>query len=293
MTRSDLADVPVSWSWLKEMPCPAKARHRALMPDGGEQSLAMRMGRGVHAKTFGTPQVHVFRGAQRRGKEWDAFKAAAELTTGGDPVILNERENEIAAGMAAALRNDPVANPLLFGPGVEHEVPMEWTVDGRAYRTRGIDFLRRGHWIGELKQARTVDPEKFTRDTLRALYPAQVEIYDEGEAILSKRDRARHPVRKLIIAVEPVPPHVVVVYELAPSSVRKAVATIGRYRSILATCEESNVWPGYSQGVWSLEVEESLTFADDDDGEEMAPDAGPFVSATWPTTDGDPLADPF
>lgn len=279
MTRSDLADVAMTWSALKEMSrSPAHCRHKALQPDGGEQSLAMRMGSAVHALTFGTPSVAVYSGKVRRGKEWEAFEAAAVLV---DPrvVIVNEREHAVALGMATALQNDPIANPYLFGPHVEHEQPMAWEVGGRAYRTRGIDFIRRGHWIGELKQSRTAQPGRFERDQLRALYPAQVELYDEGEAILSGRDRAKHPVKKLIVAVEPTPPYVVAVYVLTPSAIRQAVKTIGMYRSILATCEAANAWPGYSLSEIPFEVEESPFDEAEDD--EMAPDAGPFDSAGW------------
>ena len=283
MTCSDLADVPVAWSWLKEFSrSPAHALYRALQPDGGEQTLAMRMGSGVHAKLFGTPPIHVYSGAVRRGKEWDAFKAAA----GDGALILNEREHDIAVGMATALCDDPIASPLLFGPGVEHEQPMAWEVNGRAYRTRGVDFRnRKAGYIGELKSSRTVQPGRFERDQLRALYPVQVEMYDEGDAILTGRDRTKDPFRKYIVAVEPTPPHVVCVYELAPSAIRQAVKTIALYRSQLATCEASNAWPGYALSVVPFEVEESDFDAVEDD--EIAADAGPLESASWPTDEQD------
>ena len=275
--RSDLADVAMTWSALKGMArCPAVVRHVALQPGGGEQSLAMRMGSGVHALTFGTPAVLVYE-ERRAGKAWDAFKDAADES---GAVVLNRREHARASAMADALRNDPIAAPYLFGPGVEHEQPMAWSVGGRAYRTRGIDFVKRGHWIGELKQARTVQPGRFERDQLRALYPAQVEVYDEGEAIVTGRDRDRHPHKKLIIAVEPAPPYLVAVYRLDADAVRQARSTIGLYRSQLRACEDGNVWPGYALNEIPFEVPPQ-TF-DDEDGEVMAPDAGPFESAGWP-----------
>lgn len=286
MTRSDLADIAMTWSALKMMAlCPAKVRHVALEPDAGERSLAMRMGSGVAALAFGTPPVHVYTGKVRRGKEWDAYLASVAPNA----LILNEREYAIAAGMVAALRNDPIAAPYLFGPGVEVEVPMTWDVDGRAYRTRGVDFLKRGHWIGELKQARTCQPGKFERDQLRALYPAQVEVYDEGEAILSKRDRSRHPMKKLIVAVEPCAPFIVTTYFLTPSAIRDAQRKIGLYRSKLATCEASNEWPGYALSEVPFEVEESPFDSVDED--ELADDAGEIEDATWPVTDDEAATD--
>ena len=57
----------------------------------------------------------------------------------------------------------------------------------------------------------------------------------------------------------------------------RAQRTIAAFRSALATYEEANVWPGYAQSVVDLEVEESLTFGEED-GEELAKDAGPFAS---------------
>lgn len=281
MTRSDLADIAMTWSALKEMSkSPAHCRHKALEPDGGEQSLAMRLGSGVHALTFGTPEVMVYNG-RRAGKEWTSFEAEAERL---GRLVLNPREHAVASAMADALRNDPVAAPLLFAPGVEVEQPMEWTVAGRRYRTRGVDFRNRAaKYIGELKQSRTAMPGKFERDQLRALYPAQVEVYDEGDAILTGRDRDRDPFAKYIVAVEPTPPHVVCVYRLTESAIRDARKKIGLYRSMLATCEESNEWPGYSLSAVPFEVEESPFDAVDED--DLAADAGPFESATWATDD--------
>lgn len=264
----DPRTVPVAWSWLKEIAkSPAHARYAASKPDGGEQSLAMRLGSGVHALTFGTPAVTVYE-QRRAGKAWEAFEADAKKQ---GVLVLNPREFEIADGMATALRTDPVAAPLLFDDDTEHEQPMEWTVNGRAYRTRGVDFRNRARkYIGELKSARTAAPDRFMRDTLRALYPAQVEIYDEGDAILTGRDRTEDPFTKYIVAVEPAPPHVVVVYRLAPSAIADAQAKIGLYRSILAGCEASGEWPGYALSEWPLEVEPAWNDNQDDDGAEVA-----------------------
>lgn len=273
MTDFDPRTVPVSWSWLKGMAkCPAMARHIASQPDGGEQSLAMRMGSGLAAEVLGTPYV-VYPG-RKQGKAWEAFEAEH-----ADVPILNAREHGIVLGMANALRNHPVAAPLLFGPGVEHEVPMSWKVDGRAYRTRGVDFIKRGAWVGELKQARTVQPGWFERDRLRELYPCQVELYDEGEALITKRDRDRHPLKKYIVAVEPTPPYLVTVFYLDPIAVDFACHTIGLYRSQLRSCEASGEWPGYALAPVPFEVRTQPT---EDDDEELAPDAGPFDSANWP-----------
>lgn len=282
---SDLADIAMTWSALKGMAsCPAMCRHLALRPDGAEQTLAMRMGSGLAAIVGGLPLL-VYHG-RRAGKEWASYQAAA-----GDTLILNEREHATARAMVAALQNDPIAAPLLFGEGVEHEIPMAWEVNGRAYRTRGVDFIRRGAWIGELKQSRTVQPGRFERDSLRALYPCQVEVYDEGESIVTGRDRDRHPLKKYIIAVEPAPPHLVCVYELTAPAVDFARRTIGSYRSQLRVCEAANQWPGYAQAAVPFDVPE-YDPDEDDDGEEMAPDAGPFESAMW-GNDGDEVQPEF
>jgi hypothetical protein len=146
-----------------------------------------------------------------------------------------------------------------------------------------VDFRNhRLKYIGELKQARTCQPGRFERDQLRALYPAQVEVYDEGDAILTGRDRKADPFEKYIIAVEPSPPFVVTVYRLTASAIRDARKKIALYRSKLANCEASNEWPGYSLSIVPFEVEESLDTIDDDD---IAPDAGPFDDACWPVED--------
>lgn len=271
---TDVRDVPVSWSWLKEFSrSAAHARYAALRPDN-EPSLAMRLGAGTHAVAFGTP-FHVYSEA-RRGKAWEAFREEH-----GSVPILNEREHALAVGMATALREHPDARRLLYGPGVEHEQPMEWTRYGRRCRTRGIDAINRGRWIVELKQARTVQPGRFERDTLRALYPCQPTWYDEGDALLTGRDFEHDPLEKYIIGVEPAPPHVVQVYRLSPSAVDFAKRTIGLYWSQLRDAEASDLWPGYSLSIVDFEAPGDAPPDDDDgagpDDPEPANDAGPVL----------------
>lgn len=258
--RSDLADVPVRWSWLSHFASsPLHARHAALY--GKEPTAAMKLGTAGHVVTFDEPH-DVFRTVNpktgkvwnRNSKAWDEFEADCE-DRAVTPLTIAEYDK--ARRIRDALRSHRDAAPLLFGEGVVREQPIHWVRHGRACSSRP-DARKPGEWIADLKTCRTARPDRFMKAAQWAGYTGQLVFYSEADAFEANRNPASLASQMLplyIVAVEPFPPYAVTVFELdetAKEHGRRAVATAWGQ---LEACEAVNAWPGYAEGVVPFVIE--------------------------------------
>lgn len=240
---SDTRDVPLRYSVLRRMhSSPAHARD-SMVRQGDGPSLALRLGLGTHALTFEDKRVVVYEGKQRRGKEWDAF--AAEHA---DDVVLNAKEYARAKGMADSIRTNEVARRVLFEPGVIREQRIDWTWNGRSWRSTPDAFKFRT--LSELKTTRCADPERFHWDALRMSYHVQLAIYRRA----IEHATGVKPRDVYLFAVESVPPYVVTPFQLSERSLEHGDMLARRWHEEFLRCEETGKWPGYTAGIAELDV---------------------------------------
>lgn len=234
-------------SKLKELRrSPLHYRHACDNPR--EPSKAMVLGTAAHCATleperFGA-EFAVYGGAVRRGKEWDAFSADAQVR---GLTVITADERDTALAIAAAVRACPEAMKYL---ATGHpEVSMEWTRNGHKCRGR-VDWLTTldgADVVVGLKTSRDCRPREFGRQSADLAYHWQWAFYKDGfEAITG---RTPYMVE---IVVESAAPHAVAVYIIG-----EAVMTQGRdeYEAALeelAECRASGVWPGPVQGEQEL-----------------------------------------
>ncbi len=243
----------VHFSVLKAMAqSPMHYAYRCATPR--EDAKHFRLGRALDARVFGTSKVVVYDG-ERRGAKWHAFESA---NPGVD--IITRKEEPLVHGMAAALLRRPDALELLRG---ERQKLIEWAIAGRP--CAGTPDAFTPERIVDLKSARNVSPERFPYEARRLGYHAQLAWYLEGLALSG---RAR-PSTAYIVAVESVPPHPVTVFELTERALDPGARTWRLWFERMRACEESGVWPGYSEAIVPLDVaEESDGFSLVVDGEE-------------------------
>lgn len=282
-----IRDLPVHFTALKMIGAsPKHYLHAATKPWGGG-TLAQRMGTHAHAATFEPHRLVEYAGgvgvdakgkpkkftSVRNGGFFDDFKAKQPA----DAVIVNAKELATAMAVAAALRGDPVAAPILFGHGVEHEQVIEWMLDGRACSSRP-DARHPGVMIADLKKCRSAEPGRFTREALWAYYHAQLRFYDladaheTGRTVWDPLTRKGDRIDLFMVAVEGHAPHAVSVFELDDTAIVHADRCIAGWWSRLMSCEAENVWPGYQQCAVPFIVDDPENFiggaAPNDDGEE-------------------------
>lgn len=224
------------------------AHYKAALETPFEPTAAMRFGTLVHALVLGGEFV-VYDG-ERRGKAWTGFEEA-----NAGKFIVTGTEHARAELVAAAVRRDPVARPLLEG---EKELAWWRELYGRPCAGR-VDVYRKGHHLVDLKTTACSQPEKFTRQALAMAYHAQMSMY---------RDAMQHTGPVYLIAVETVAPYAVTVMQLTERALLEGDKLNRMWLERLAACESADQWPAYVQQAWPLDIVEDAGLIID--GEELA-----------------------
>lgn len=252
----DPRGVPVRFSHLKAMAQSPAHCFNAFQESERRETLAIRIGSGVHAMLFDQPVVR-WEGKVRNGKVWDAFKAAH-----AGAAILTRKEWARAEALASAIRRHDEASELLFGAGVIHERTIQWEQCGRARRS--TPDVRGPHYVAELKTTRCAEPGRFVRDGLFRAYNAQ--IADQMLAV--QHETGKWPGKGYVIAVESMPPYPVTVFELTPRALERGEQLCRLWLERLLVCEADNHWPAYRECIEMFDTPDDdveLIFGDDEE----------------------------
>lgn len=257
----DPRTVPVRFSHLKQMAL-SPAHYRYAVQVDRDDTLSMRLGRGVHSLLLDRPdRVTVFTGKTRQGKVWEAFEAEAERN---NREVLNQREYEVAVGIANAVRSNAKAYELLLD-GTVMESRIDWSMLGRACRS--TPDARKPGVLVELKTGRTSQPERFVSSATWMSYHAQLAFY--RSAI---RWAGGDVCEAYIVAVESAPPFPVTVLRVTERALDYGDRLVRLWFERLLQCEQSNEWPGYVQSVVEFDVtddpRDELVFGDEDETDE-------------------------
>ena len=250
----DPRTVPVRFSRLKRFGQSA-AHYRAACQWDDDETLAKRIGSGVHALVFNQPLV--VWPQRRQGNAWKAFEEA-----NAHRVILNDTEHHQALAVANAIRRHPIAADLLFA-GTTLEQRLSWSIGGRACQGTPDAFNARR--VVDLKTARTSEPDRFTRQATWMHYHAQLAWYQDGIG-LSGRPR---PEECYLVAVESSAPHPVTVLKLTERALEAGRRLNRLWWERLMVCEAANEWPPYAQSVIDFDVQEAGDFTLSVDGEDL------------------------
>lgn len=263
----DIRTLPARFSWLKEFAkSPAHARHAALI--GRDDTLSTRLGSGTHAMTFGTPAA-VSCPHKRRTKAHTAFVKEAQEQHGADVLVLTPGEYAKAKAMSESLKANAVAQRVLFSEGVILETDIEWSINGRACKSR--PDARNFRTLAELKTAKDAGLQWFHRDAIRSGYHAQLAFYRRA----IKHATGVVPRDVYIFAVENSRPYVVTPFRLTERALEAGDRLAMKWFEQLRVCETTNVWPPYTVGIEEFDViddEAEVALAmRDDDGERADP----------------------
>jgi hypothetical protein len=224
----------------------------ACQRDEDGDTLALRLGSGVHAIVLGQPVIRY--PGRRAGKAWDAFEAEH-----ADEVILSEREWSEAQSMATAIRLNREAMAILFENTIIEE-RIDWTFLGRGVRS--TPDARATYHVAELKTARTSNPAWFVRDALRMHYHCQLAFYADAIGAVT----GHVPESAYVVAVEKTPPYPVTILKLTERALEQGRMTVRLWFEHLLQCEASNYWPAYTESIVDFDV------PDLDDGIELTID---------------------
>jgi len=225
----------------------------------------LERGDAVHSIVLGGKKVVAYPGPVRRGKEFEAFRAAHP-----GEIILTKAEEAKANAMAEAVMRHGPAVEVLAGRA---EVELDWKFLGRACQSH-IDVLEpRGRHITELKTTRCAAKSAFEWQALKLGYNAQVAFYDEAV----RSSGLGRPEAHYFVAVESAPPYVVAVRRLTDRALEQGRRAFRLWFERLLACEAADHWPGYCEAIEDHDnpVEDDLDLvfpaeANDDDDAEAA-----------------------
>lgn len=254
--RPPPATEPLRFSRLKRFS--QSAAHFAGAPE--MEGSHLDIGSAAHSMLLGGARIVAYPGPVRRGKAWDAFEADNR-----DALILTQGEHRRATAMAAAVRAVPDAMRVLDG---EREKTFTWKLQGRL--CRGTPDVRTDRFITELKTGETADPRFFPFKVRRFCYHGQLAWYSDGAVLSGRPDPKEH----YVVAVEAAPPHVVTVFRILPETIEQGRRLARLWFERLLQCEAAGQWPGYSQSIVDLSLEDQAFELGDAGGDEAPVEAG-------------------
>lgn len=200
-----------------------------------------RIGRAVDMLHTGNTEKLIIYPGERRGKKWADFEAAQPA----DAEIITESEKLDIYGMAGALHKRTDALDLLQG---DRQRMFQWSIAGRPCEGTPDCFTWRR--VTDLKSTRNADPRRFKWDARKLGYHAQLSWYAHG----LRAAKLAEPTECYIVAVESEAPYPVVVYQLTPDDLERGAKLWRGWFETLRTCEESDHWPGYTEGIVPLDL---------------------------------------
>lgn len=245
---------PLRFSHLRTLGQRSPAHLKAEL-DGGEKgdTTAMLIGSALDASIFGTMPVIVYSG-RRAGHAWEDF-----ATSNCDYLIVSETEFEKVDGMVKSLKNHPGAMKWL--EGVRQEAIL-WNCAGIACRSTPDVYTPGAGRLVDLKTSFTTQPDRLQAHCLKMAYHAQLSFYAEALRITGKAN----PSQVAIVAVESTPPHPVTILRLSDRTLEAGEKLWRSWFERYRVCAETNLWPGYSQAVVEMDVDEhvELTYGDEE-----------------------------
>lgn len=179
-----------------------------------------------------------------------------EVEKAGDKTIITRSEYEQIEAMANSIAKSNVASTLLKSAGYA-EASIFWESDGMKFRCRP-DYMRNDGLIVDLKTTRRASPHIFFKDACRLRYDMSVALTCRGYRAL----RGKDPENYVFLCVETDPPHIVQCYEsylpmdefTELSYYEFGEIRLNRAINTLKGCQDSGVWPGYSDKIETMKV---------------------------------------
>lgn len=192
---------------------------------------------------------------------WDTNEVKAQLAevrAAGD-IPLKKPQLDMVHAMAAALREHPIAGPLLDPDRGYTEVSLFWR-DGPVWGRGRIDKLtatRSGRpVIVDYKSAISAAPAKVEKVISDRLYHVQGAHYVAGAQALNL---GAEDIGYVLVFQEKEPPYLVTVAEPHPLSMRLGARRVREAFDLYAECRAADKWPGYGDAVIYPELPSYMT----------------------------------
>jgi hypothetical protein len=262
---ADYVDIPRVHNTALKQIAESPLQYQHYLRHGQPDKAILRRGHAAHTATLEPKrflrEYLLWEGKVRRGREWDAFKAALN-----GRVDITPKEYDTATAIGEAVRTHPVAGPY-FAKGAP-EVTILWTDP-----TTGTKCKARADWVDaamvDLKTTGAVDPFRFQRTAYRLDYHVQAALYTDGYAAVTGET-----LPFVLVVVEAAPPHDVIVYRMP-----EEILEVGREEYLnrldrLQHCIAANRWPGRCDVEMTFQLPAYAYDHEDDDADALGLDFG-------------------
>ena len=231
------------------------AHYKAGLETTRKDTPALRFGRLFHSYLLepDTITLAVAPTVDRRTKDGKAAYAAfCAENTASEVVTLDEAE--ALNGMSRTVWDHPAAAELL-GSERETELSVFWDepVDSEFTKSLSckarIDALTQDGWVADLKTAEDSSPAGFARACKRYGYAVQAAWY-----LHAARQTGIEPKGFVFVAVEKTSPWAVGVYQISKIDIEAAEDRIWSALPELVRCQESGIYPAYSNEMMTLQL---------------------------------------
>jgi len=231
------------------------------MDNPREATAEMAVGSGLHVSILEparfAQEFYIAPSYDGRTTEGQAIAAACEELAAGRTIIRIRSGDQVDAddmsGMAREIWQHPGSRKLLSLPG-QCEVSALWKdpVTGLLCKGRFDKLLAlKPPTILELKSDRDTSLRGFAKNARKLYYSAQAAYYLWGHEILTGQ-KAGH----VFVAVENKPPHAVATYMLSDADMQWGTSQFRAWLDRYADCVKSGKWPGYSEQIEILDLDE-------------------------------------
>jgi hypothetical protein len=226
-----------NWSKVKRIWQKSPLHYKAaLESEEDEDTVGRAMGREVHRLVLEPdtePDYVLWKGGDRRGKEWNEFKAANEGKT-----IFKPNEVNAVYLQAQAIVKHPVAMSYLRGATFEQT--LQWVNAPTGLKCKGRTDAQKPGILIDLKGCGSVVARDFAREAAKNGYHLQLAHYIDGIKTIT----GIPPAKVIIIAVETKAPYDVAVYEIPREPLQQAAEELAYALETLAKCIKTDIWPG-------------------------------------------------
>lgn len=192
------------------------------------------------------------KGSTKEGKANRAEAMAAGLTP------ISRETLAQAEAMAKALRGHTTAAGAFLAEGTAFEVSVFWqeTVNGVVIPCKArLDILNRdlpglGCLTADVKKTRDASPRGMGRSVMEYRYHVQAAWYLRAVYMAA----SLHSDAFYLLCVEDAPPYLAAIYEISEDAQQLALHEIKTDMETLARCIKSDEWPGYPDGIITLDL---------------------------------------
>ena len=248
----DLLSRSTAWNLLTT--CPQKVRHELNYPKAS--TPAQILGSAFHSATL-EPEKFDDEFAVKpdeidgQGPRTKHYKEAFEIMQKNEPdkSWLAPSDYDLVMDMAASALDHPILRTHMSESRSIIEGTGRFEMEGAKCKVRPDLYNPLAGVVLDLKSTLDASPKGFAKSVRQWGYTFQACWYMHGLRLIGEKPR-----QFIFLAVEKFPPFLTAAYTITASEIDKQLGNMEKAWQLWANCENSGIWPGYTDEITTLEL---------------------------------------